>query len=76
MEALRRSNDPKCDGEFWDKPVKDACPKCAATCLLEKTRKKDGTIRYCKNEEGDYKMAVRNTDSTSGIVAEVLASVV
>lgn len=34
-----------------------ACPKCAAPYLLEKTTKRDGTVRYCQNEDCDYKMA-------------------
>ncbi|MBA2335425.1 MAG: hypothetical protein ACR2M8_00160 [Pyrinomonadaceae bacterium] len=75
MEALDRSNYPKCDGVFWDKPVKDACPKCAAPYLLEKTTKKEGTFRYCKNEDCDYKMAVGNTDLTSDNAGENTASV-
>ncbi len=33
--------------------------------LLEKTTKKDGTVRYCQNEECDYKMAVDNANSTA-----------
>jgi hypothetical protein len=28
--------------------------------VFEKTTKKDGTIRYCQNEDCDYKMAVDN----------------
>jgi hypothetical protein len=32
--------------------------------LLEKMTKKDGTIRYCQNEECDYKMSVDNMDVT------------
>ncbi len=38
-------------------------PECI---VLEKTTKKDGTIRYCQNEECDYKMAVDNTNVTLG----------
>lgn len=76
MEALGRSNYPKCDGVFWHKPVKEACPKCSAPYLLEKTTKKEGTFPYCKNEECDYKMAVGNTDVTSDTVAEAVAPVV
>ncbi len=63
-------NYPKCDGVFWDKPVKITCPKCSAPFLLDKTTKKDGTVRYCQNEDCDYKMSVENTDLTSGINAE------
>lgn len=63
-------NYPKCDGVFWDKPVKESCPKCSAPFLLDKTTKKDGTVRYCQNEECDYKMAVDNIDLTSDGVSE------
>ncbi len=63
-------NYPKCDVVFWDKPVEQACPKCSAPHLLEKTTKKDGTVRYCKNEDCDYKMSVGNTDLTSDSAAE------
>ncbi len=72
MEMLGRSNRPKCDGVFCDKPVKESCPKCSAPQLLEKTTKKDGTVRYCKNEDCDYKMAVSNTDLTSDAAAETV----
>ncbi len=50
---------------YWDKQVKQSCPKCGAPFLLEKTTKKDGTIRYCQNEDCDYKMAVDNTNVIS-----------
>jgi DNA topoisomerase-1 len=59
------SNYPKCDEVYWDKPVQQPCPQCGAPHLLEKTTKRDGTIRYCKNEDCDYKISVSNTDSTS-----------
>jgi DNA topoisomerase-1 len=49
-------NYPKCDAVFWDKPVAQSCPQCGARFLLEKTTKKEGTIRYCQNEECDYKI--------------------
>lgn len=66
-------NYPKCDVVYWDKPVEEACPKCAAPLLLEKTTKRDGTVRYCKNEDCDYKMAVGNTNVTSNSPAEAPA---
>ena len=47
------ANYPKCDVVFWDKPVVEPCPKCNAPFLLEKTTKKEGTIRYC--DKCDYK---------------------
>ena len=42
---------PKCNVVYWDKPVLETCPDCNAPFLLEKTTKKQGTFRYCANEE-------------------------
>jgi hypothetical protein len=33
--------------------------------LLEKTTKKEGTFRYCQNEECDYKMAADPVNSAN-----------
>ena len=52
------SDYPKCDAVYWDKPVAEACPQCNAPFLLEKTTKKEGTFRYCQNEDCDYKAPV------------------
>ena len=68
-------NYPKCDVVYWDKPVTEGCPQCGAPHLLEKTTKRDGTVRYCKNEDCDYKMAVGNTELTSNSPSEVDTSV-
>ncbi|HEY0380059.1 MAG TPA: type I DNA topoisomerase [Pyrinomonadaceae bacterium] len=46
---------PKCDVVFWDKPVAEPCPKCNAPFLLEKTTKKEGTVRYCAKEGCGYR---------------------
>lgn len=59
------SNYPKCDEVYWDKPIEDPCPKCKAPFVLEKTTKKEGTFRYCKNEECDYKIGVSDSASNS-----------
>jgi DNA topoisomerase-1 len=56
-------NYPKCDAVYWDKPVVEPCPKCSAPFLLEKTTKKDGTVRYCQNEGCDYKIAVNDVNT-------------
>ncbi len=64
-------NYPKCDAVYWDKPVKETCPQCSMPFLLEKTTKKDGTVRYCQNEECDYKMSVDNPDTTLDNSTEV-----
>jgi DNA topoisomerase-1 len=45
---------PDCESVYWDKPVIEACPKCAAPFLLEKTTKKAGTFRYCGKEDCGY----------------------
>ena len=50
---------PNCNIVYWDKPVVESCPKCNAPFLLEKTTKKQGTFRYCANEECGY----RSSDS-------------
>ena len=42
---------PNCNVVYWDKPVVATCPDCNAPFLLEKTTKKQGTFRYCANEE-------------------------
>ena len=38
---------PKCDAVYWDKPILEPCPQCAAPFLLEKTTKK-GTTKSCR----------------------------
>jgi len=56
-------NYPKCDAVYWDKPIAEPCPKCSAPFLLEKTTKKDGTVRYCQNEGCSYKIAVNDVNT-------------
>jgi DNA topoisomerase-1 len=55
---------PNCNIVYWDKPVLDACPQCNAPFLLEKTTKKQGTFRYCANEDCGY----RSNESAEPIV--------
>ena len=57
------ANYPKCDVVYWDKPVDEPCPKCGTPFLLEKTTKKEGTFRYCQNEDCDYKMASESSNA-------------
>ena len=68
-------NYPKCDAVYWDKPVAEPCPKCAAPFVLEKTTKKEGTIRYCQNDACDYKIAVSDVNSVLPNQSDVTASV-
>jgi DNA topoisomerase-1 len=46
---------PNCNVVYWDKPVLETCPDCNAPFLLEKTTKKQGTFRYCANEDCGYR---------------------
>ncbi|HEX2272183.1 MAG TPA: type I DNA topoisomerase [Pyrinomonadaceae bacterium] len=46
---------PNCNVVYWDKPVVDTCPQCNAPFLLEKTTKKQGTFRYCANEDCGFR---------------------
>ena len=69
------SNYPKCDAVYWDKPIDEACPKCSAPFVLEKTTKKEGTFRYCQNEDCDYKMSVNDLTQSSDADAKASATV-
>jgi DNA topoisomerase-1 len=66
-------NYPNCDEVYWDKPVKQTCPKCSSPILLEKTTKKEGTFRYCRNEDCDFKMPVSDTGQNTPGDTEVTA---
>jgi DNA topoisomerase I len=57
---------PDCEVVYWNKPVSEPCPKCHAPFLLEKTTKRQGTFRYCANEECGY----RSNESAVGVVKE------
>ena len=65
MYTLERSNYPKGDVVYRNKPAADVCADRSSPVLIEKTTKRDGTVRYCKNEDCGYKMAVGNTELTS-----------
>jgi DNA topoisomerase-1 len=67
------TNYPKCDEVYWDKPVVEACPKCNAPYIFEKTTKKEGTIRYCQTEGCEYKISV--ADASAGNSAETESSI-
>jgi DNA topoisomerase-1 len=59
---------PECDFVLWNKPVTEQCPACGAPYLLEKTTKREGTIRYCNEESCNYKVAVES-DSPEGVAS-------
>jgi DNA topoisomerase-1 len=48
------ANYPKCDFTLWNKPILEACPKCARPFLTEKITKRHGRQLICSNEECDY----------------------
>jgi DNA topoisomerase-1 len=64
---------PKCDVVFWDKPIVEPCPKCNAPFTLEKTTKKDGTVRYCAKEGCDYR-AEQEEDAPTASIKPVATS--
>ncbi|CAN5376276.1 type I DNA topoisomerase [soil metagenome] len=69
------ANYPKCDAVYWDKPIDEPCPKCSAPFVLEKTTKKEGTFRYCQNEDCDYKLSVNDLTQSSDADAKTSATV-
>jgi DNA topoisomerase I len=56
------SNYPKCDFVAWNKPVAEQCPQCGSPFLLEKTTKREGTVRYCNEESCKYKVSIEETE--------------
>lgn len=48
---------PACKFTLGQKPVAEPCPSCGAPFLVEK-RSKDGTLRYCRNPECNYQLAL------------------
>jgi DNA topoisomerase-1 len=48
------ANYPDCDFVLWNRPIAEACPKCAAPFLVEKITKKLGRQLLCNNEDCDY----------------------
>ncbi|HKZ77793.1 MAG TPA: type I DNA topoisomerase [Pyrinomonadaceae bacterium] len=55
---------PDCDRVYWDRPISERCPQCGAPFLLEKTTKKQGTFRYCANEDCGYR---QNQTTPAGV---------
>jgi DNA topoisomerase-1 len=49
------SNYPDCDFVLWNKPLPDPCPLCSAPFTVMKTTKRSGTIRFCNNENCNFK---------------------
>jgi DNA topoisomerase-1 len=49
---------PDCDFVLWNKPLPDPCPQCGAAFTITKTTKRAGTVRFCNNEDCDFKEEV------------------
>ncbi|MFN8544642.1 MAG: type I DNA topoisomerase [Candidatus Binatia bacterium] len=45
---------PDCQAVAWDKPIPEACPRCAAPFVTEKVTKRYGTVRRCIKEGCDW----------------------
>lgn len=54
------SNYPDCDFVLWNRPLPDPCPLCGAAFTVTKTTKRAGTVRFCNNEECDFKESVES----------------
>jgi DNA topoisomerase I len=54
------SNYPDCDFVLWNKPLPDPCPLCGASFTVMKTTKRTGTVRFCHNENCEFKEAVED----------------
>jgi DNA topoisomerase-1 len=51
---------PDCDFVLWNKPLPDPCPLCGAPFTAMKTTKRTGTVRFCNNEDCEFKEAVED----------------
>jgi DNA topoisomerase-1 len=60
------SNYPECDFVLWNRPLPEPCPKCGAPFTLTKTTKRDGTVRFCNNENCDFKESVAKSTHAEG----------
>jgi DNA topoisomerase-1 len=49
---------PKCKFAAWDRPVKQSCPRCGQTYLVEKVTKRYGTVRRCVREGCEFQEQV------------------
>jgi DNA topoisomerase-1 len=46
---------PRCTYALWDLPLAQPCPKCHFPLTVEKTTKREGTLRKCPQPECDFK---------------------
>ncbi len=56
---------PECRFVLWQKPVPSPCPQCGHPYVLEKTTKREGTVRTCPGQGCGYREAVA-TETSAG----------
>ncbi len=49
---------PECRFVLWSKPLPVPCPHCDHPYLVEKTTKREGTVRTCPNQDCGYREVV------------------
>jgi DNA topoisomerase I len=49
---------PKCKFALWDMPLAEPCPTCGFPLTVEKTTKREGTVRKCPKEGCDWKVVL------------------
>jgi DNA topoisomerase-1 len=57
---------PKCKFALWDLPVQEPCPKCGFPITVEKTTKREGTVRKCPREDCDWKQVLVPPEKKGG----------
>ncbi len=48
---------PDCDFVTWNRPLAEKCPRCGSPYLLEKTTRKEGSVKVCPNQECSFRHA-------------------
>jgi DNA topoisomerase-1 len=54
---------PQCRFATWERPIPEECPECGAPFVVEKTTKRDGTVRRCLSEGCQYKETVDEAEA-------------
>jgi DNA topoisomerase-1 len=54
---------PQCRFATWERPIPEECPECGAPFVVEKTTKRDGTVRRCLSEGCRYKETVDEAEA-------------
>jgi len=54
---------PKCKYALWDRPVAEPCPLCGFPLQVEKTTKRQGTVRRCPQENCTFQEAAPSDEA-------------